>query len=71
MDLFTKVTKHAVDNGFVLSSHALKIVPMIRANDGNCPCKKSRGEVPCPCPTHKEEIESNGHCTCNLFLKGK
>lgn len=40
-----------------------------------CPCRKMTGELEedkkiiCPCIYHKEEIEKDGHCHCNLFTK--
>ena len=40
-----------------------------------CPCKVRTGNllqdkaIICPCDSHKQEIEDNGHCTCNLFYK--
>ncbi|MFA5087154.1 MAG: ferredoxin-thioredoxin reductase catalytic domain-containing protein [Candidatus Paceibacterota bacterium] len=40
-----------------------------------CPCRKATGDIEedkkiiCPCIYHKEEIEKDGHCHCNLFVK--
>ena len=40
-----------------------------------CPCRRVTGDKEedqskiCPCTLHKEEIEKNGHCLCNLFIK--
>jgi thioredoxin len=40
-----------------------------------CPCRRVTGNKEedrpkiCPCAFHKEEIEENGHCLCNLFTK--
>ena len=40
-----------------------------------CPCRRVTGNKEedqpkvCPCVFHKEEIEKNGHCLCNLFIK--
>lgn len=40
-----------------------------------CPCrivtgnKKKDKEIICPCVFHRGEIELQGHCHCNLFVK--
>lgn len=35
-----------------------------------CPCKKDHiPENVCPCLDAPQEIERDGHCHCNLFLK--
>lgn len=40
-----------------------------------CPCRKATGnkeedkKIICPCVYHKDEIEKDGHCHCNLFVK--
>ncbi|MDP3883258.1 MAG: thioredoxin [Candidatus Staskawiczbacteria bacterium] len=40
-----------------------------------CPCRRVSGNAEedskkiCPCAFHKEEIEKDGHCFCNLFVK--
>jgi ferredoxin-thioredoxin reductase catalytic chain len=40
-----------------------------------CPCRRVSGNEEedakkiCPCVFHKEEIEKDGHCFCNLFVK--
>ncbi len=40
-----------------------------------CPCRRVSGNGEedtkkiCPCAFHKEEIEKDGHCLCNLFVK--
>lgn len=63
---------YARENNYVLGEHAKNIIRMVMKNDGKCPCKKdSDQDETCPCPDHKEEIENNGHCKCNLFLKGE
>lgn len=42
-----------------------------------CPCrmvtgdKKKDKEIICPCVFHRGEIELQGKCHCNLFVKGK
>jgi len=40
-----------------------------------CPCRRVTGDkeedkkIICPCIYHKDEIEKDGHCHCNLFAK--
>ncbi len=40
-----------------------------------CPCRMVSGNKEedkkniCPCVYHKDEIEKDGHCHCNLFVK--
>lgn len=40
-----------------------------------CPCRRVTGDKTedakkiCPCIWHKDEVEKNGHCFCNLFVK--
>ena len=40
-----------------------------------CPCRAVTGnkeedkKIICPCIYHKDEIEKDGHCHCNLFVK--
>lgn len=41
-----------------------------------CPCRIVTGDFEkdtktiCPCVYHKEEIERDGECHCNLFVRG-
>ena len=41
-----------------------------------CPCRPLSGDVNedskivCPCIYHKDEIAKDGHCHCNLFVRG-
>jgi hypothetical protein len=60
---------YAYDNGYGLSKHAPKIIAMVDRNNGQCPCKVAgEADETCPCPAHHDEIETDGHCTCNLFI---
>jgi ferredoxin-thioredoxin reductase catalytic chain len=40
-----------------------------------CPCRRVSGDKEedskkiCPCFWHKDEIEKDGHCFCNLYTK--
>jgi len=58
---------YAKNNNLKLSSIADKVIKAINKKNGNCPCRMK--EVPCPCPMHKDEVEKQGSCTCNLFVK--
>lgn len=67
--------KHVVElyakaKGYQLSPFADKIINRcLNATNGCCPCDVSRGY--CPCSEHVKEVEENGHCHCNLFVKEK
>ena len=59
---------YADAKGYQLSAFADKIINRcLTACNGCCPCDMSRGL--CPCQEHTSEVESQGHCPCNLFLK--
>ena len=40
-----------------------------------CPCRRITGDkeedkkIICPCIYHLDEIEKDGHCHCNLYVK--
>jgi hypothetical protein len=66
-----ELTKHLLmeyceGKPFKLSEYADKIIDRIIIRDGHCPCRPE--DVPCPCPSHREEISKDGHCHCNLFV---
>ena len=56
------------------------IVGLLRNNETKgdiyCPCripigdKEKDKEIACPCIFHKKEISDDGHCKCNLFVRG-
>ena len=52
-----------------LSEYADKIIERINLKGGCCPCRPLQ-DVPCPCEFMEAEVEKDGHCHCNLFLKG-
>lgn len=59
---------YAQAKGYKLSEYAEKILRRcITKCNGNCPCDPSRGF--CPCQEHEKEVQEQGHCHCNLFLK--
>jgi len=55
----------------------LKRMLIIKEQKGEtyCPCRVVSGnknkdkEIICPCVFHRGEIELQGHCHCNLFVK--
>ncbi len=61
------LSAYAEAKGFSLSDKADKVIELIVAKNGDCPCRAI--SVPCPCPFHIEEIETDGKCHCNLFRK--
>lgn len=74
---------YAGQNGFRLNPNkevATKIIKGLIENERKygkkyCPCRRVTGNEEedlkrvCPCIYHKDEIEKNGHCSCNLFFK--
>ena len=76
---------YAGKNGFQLNPNKDVVKAMVRgllANEKKygeryCPCRRVVGDKEedepkiCPCQWHKEEIEKQGHCICNLFHDSK
>lgn len=74
---------YAKENGFKVNPNIQIAEGIIRAllmkeesfGARYCPCRKMTGDIEedkkiiCPCIYHKEEIEKDGHCHCNLFVK--
>ncbi len=75
--------KYAQENGFKLNPDQKVVERVINGllenekkyNHKYCPCRRIEGneEVDkkniCPCIFHKQEIEKEGKCYCNLFVK--
>lgn len=75
--------KYARDHGFVLNPDDKQLNIVIRGLARNirkhgaqyCPCRLRSGEtetdkkIICPCIYHKEEVEKEGSCHCNLYFK--
>lgn len=73
---------YANKNGFQLNPNKDVVKAMAKgllANEKKyreryCPCRRVTGNKKedepkiCPCKWHKEEIEKQGHCICNLFF---
>ncbi len=81
--LIKEYAEYAEKNGFKLNPNpesVKRIVSGLFANEKKygkkyCPCRRVSGKTEedvkniCPCAYHKEEIEKDGHCLCNLFVK--
>lgn len=81
--LINEYAAYSKKNGFKLNPNGesvKKIVDGLLANEKKygkkyCPCRRVSGKADddakniCPCAYHKDEIEKNGHCLCNLFVK--
>ena len=74
---------YAKSNGFKLNPDEKTVERVINGLFENekkhgkkyCPCRRVSGNKEedekkiCPCAFHREEIEKDGHCFCNLFVK--
>jgi ferredoxin-thioredoxin reductase catalytic chain len=74
---------YAKSNGFKLNPDKKtveRVMNGLLANEKKygkryCPCRRVSGNEEedakkiCPCVFHREEIEKDGHCFCNLFVK--
>jgi len=82
-EFIEKSSKHAKENGFNLNPNA-KIVEGVvngiflneqKHGQKYCPCRRVTGDAAedakkiCPCIWHKDEVEKDGHCLCNLYVK--
>lgn len=75
--------KYAQEQGFKLNPNTDMVKAIIGKmlekeeafGERYCPCQRMTGKAEqdkdkiCPCSTHKEDIEKEGHCHCNLFVK--
>lgn len=82
-DAIERYDNYAKANGFRLNSDAKTVERVVKGLYENqkkygkkfCPCRRVSGNEAedakkiCPCAFHKEEIDKNGHCFCNLFVK--
>jgi ferredoxin-thioredoxin reductase catalytic chain len=82
-ELIKKYEEYAKENGFKLNPDkkivegVIKGLLMREEKSGAryCPCRRTTGDddedskIICPCVYHKDEIEKDGHCHCNLFVK--
>ncbi|OGZ65271.1 MAG: thioredoxin [Candidatus Staskawiczbacteria bacterium RIFCSPLOWO2_01_FULL_37_25b] len=74
---------YAKSNGFRLNPDKKTVERVVKGLFENqkkygkkyCPCRRVSGDQAedakkiCPCAFHKDEIEKDGHCFCNLFVK--
>lgn len=81
--IIKEYTDYAAGNNFRLNPDSETVKIIIKGLLENekkygkrfCPCRRITGNAEedklktCPCHWHKEEIEKNGHCLCNLFVK--
>jgi ferredoxin-thioredoxin reductase catalytic chain len=82
-ELIKKYEEYAKESGFKLNPNEKIIESVIEGllmreekfGARYCPCrrvtqdKEEDKKIICPCMYHKEEIEKDGHCHCNLFVK--
>jgi ferredoxin-thioredoxin reductase catalytic chain len=82
-ELIKKYEEYAKDNGFSLNPDSRIVEGIIRGllareekfGQKYCPCRRVTREIEedkkiiCPCIYHKDEIQKDGHCHCNLFIK--
>lgn len=61
------IYKYMDEHELALSSRANRIMNMVEANDGNCPCRPHH-KVKCPCPSALEDVREKGRCHCGLFV---
>jgi ferredoxin-thioredoxin reductase catalytic subunit len=82
-EIIGRYDNYAKSNGFRLNPDRKTVERIIKGLLMNeqkfgkryCPCRRVTGNEAedankiCPCAFHKEEIEKDGHCFCNLFVK--
>lgn len=82
-EIIQEYEKYAKENGFELNPDRKIVENIVKAlierekkfGKRYCPCRRITGnkeedkKIICPCIYHKEEIEKEGHCHCNLFVK--
>lgn len=82
-EILSWVRKYAEEKGLALNPDDRQLNAVIRGLVRNrlrhgeryCPCRIRSGDpekdwlIICPCTHHGKEIESEGHCHCNLFFK--
>jgi thioredoxin 1 len=81
--MIERYDNYAKSNGFRLNPNRKIVEGIINGLFQNekkygkkyCPCRRVKGneaedaKIICPCVFHKDEIQKDGHCLCNLFLK--
>ena len=78
-----KYKAYAKENGFSLNPDEKILEATLkglienekRHGEKYCPCRRVTGnreedkKIICPCIYHEKEIETQGHCLCQLFFK--
>ncbi len=81
--IIRRYEKYAKVNGWKLNPNKKMVERIVKGLIENekkkgkryCPCRRIAGNPEedfkkiCPCFWHKEEIEKNSHCLCQLFVK--
>ena len=81
-EIIKKYEDYAAQTGFKLNENRKIVIGIINGlldrekkfGEKYCPCRRITGDkeedkkIICPCIYHKEEIEKDGHCHCNLFV---
>jgi len=82
-EIIERYDNYAKSNGFRLNPNRKVVEGIVKgllANEKKhgkryCPCRRVTGNVEedskiiCPCVFHKDELEKDGHCFCNLYVK--
>lgn len=82
-EIIQEYQKYAKENGFELNSDKKIVESLVQAlvqrekkiGKRYCPCRRITGnededkKIICPCIYHRKEIEKDGRCHCNLFVK--
>ncbi len=82
-ELLKECERYAKETGFRLNPDAKIAEGTIRGllenekkhGERYCPCRRVTGDkeedkkIICPCVYHKKEIQTQGHCLCQLFFK--
>lgn len=76
--LLKQLEEHATSNGFMLNPDQNVVKSVIAGliknrqlyGDYYCPCRLRKDmQYVCPCASHKRDIQKQGKCTCNLFVR--
>ncbi len=82
-EILSWAREYAKEKGLALNTDDRQFTAVIRGLVRNrlkhgeryCPCRIRTGDpekdrlIICPCVHHGKEIESEGHCHCNLFFR--
>jgi len=82
-EILSWAREYAKEKGLALNTDDRQFTAVIRGlvrhrhrhGERYCPCRIRTGDpekdrlIICPCVHHGKEIESEGHCHCNLFFR--